>query len=314
MKANRNIRKFGRISFILFILLLSLISAADETPHYGFVAGAIYPPLDEAEITGSVILTPLLKIEGDTALRKDENILPIYIRRMFKGRFFCDSIPAGFYEAVLNGVAYDSSFQVAARCVEQKLVNFRVAPDSVSLLFARLKRDYDDEFSSERLLWPEIIRPDTAETLAVRGIYDDRSYFEIYNDVILRKRGYLFKYKADYSKEGDVKALNLSIFSNRFYFGQDNNLDVSYNLENSDVVVKLMPSIRESSGADFTYRQPVFALFNIPISRQVQNIRFIAGDTAIYKVVANSLNFDIEEIQPGEVMLYREREYIPIEE
>jgi len=153
---------------IILISLLIILSAAissgssdDNSIEYGSVAGAIYPPFDAVNLTGHVILTPLTRLEGDTALKKASDILPIYIRRMFKGRILCDSIPTGFYEASLNGVAYDSNFKVAATCVELNFVDFRVAPDSVSVLSARLRKMADDKKEIWKMPWPEIILPDT---------------------------------------------------------------------------------------------------------------------------------------------------------
>ena len=298
------------LRLILIILALHSFAFGDENSlQYGTVAGAVYPPFDAVNLTGYVILTPLERIAGDTAFQKAENTPPIYIRRMFKGRILCDSIPAGNYEASINGVAYDSDYKVAATCVEQKLVNFRVAPDSISIFSARLLRKGEDEKITWKLPWPEIMFPDTSETVAIRGLYPNQPIDKIYNNMILKKEGFLFTIEPNLKDSSSVDGLNLAVFSNRFYHGPDNILNVSYNRAGKDIVIALDLIEQRADHVDYHYRQPVYKLTNIPLSPIDDRIMFIYRDTSVFKIEIDSTTVNLEEIKNGEVGLYREPTY-----
>ncbi len=294
---------------ILICGILAINAVADNPIRYGSVAGTVYPPFDAVNLTGYVILTPLSRVEGDTALRKAENIAPIYIRRMFKGRVLCDSIPAGFYEALIGGVAYDSNFKVAATCIEQDLVNFRVAPDSVSIFSARLRKKADDEKVTWKSTWPEIIKPDNSEVVRIKGLYPNQAYDKLYNNVSLKRDGFLFTIEPNLEDSSAVNGLNLAVFSNKFYHGPDNELNVTYNVDGKDIVIGVEVVEHRSKQEDFQYRQPVYKLTNIPLDSSYQRILFISGDTSIYKIDIDSLDVNLLPVQEGKVVQYRKQSY-----
>lgn len=282
----------SRYAVIILILMIPAVAlTASDTEQYGAVAGAIYPPMDAANLTGYIILTPQAELEGDTALKTDKSVPPIYIRRMFKGQFYVDSIPAGLYEAAINGVAYDSSFRLISRCIEQKLVGFRVAPDSASIVAHRLITNPSEDRQTRLMRWIEQIRPDTSEVLRIKGRYNDTPVFELYNDLTLPRHGYVFSLEPNIVDSTKIDGLTLALYSNRFFDGRENELRVNYNIAGDTILVEFRPDLLADSSTDYRYRQPLYKLANIPYLESCRYIRFSGDSTTLYEI-----SFDSDEI------------------
>jgi hypothetical protein len=287
---------------LFFTFALILVQNANSEP-LGTVAGRVYSFIDDTDVAVAITLRQYdadIINSNDTAYKIDSDRKPICIQKFMNGTFFCDSIPAGYYEAEIKGFPFDEDFEVVKKSKPIIFRPVRIAPDSISLLITRLRADHPNYKSLESpqyFLWEENILPDTSETYFICGWHSYNIDRDIFNQFNLEREGYFcnLRYEIDNeSKQSTGCILKVQVSSKRLY-DTPGEIIMEETKSGYDIYLNLSEVFLEGEDSLILYREPVSGIHEILLAPGSYTVHVIASDTSsvVIDYKAGDFNFDV---------------------